>query len=454
MITRLKVNGFKNLIDVDVQFDFLNFIVGPNAVGKSNLFDFINMIHLHDSESIESSMRKIRSGDMNIQNLFQRINTVVLNSFEYELEVAPCDFIDNNFRNIIQYKGRIQFDKDASNEYPLFTNQEINLSKNKFKWLLDFKELNSGGTLNWHIEEPCPSALYKFQMIDGDIGKPVLYAGFKDLESTFSKEIQSWQIFRIETMNSEIEKSTENSTARRLSADGKNLVAYINSVFTRRKQVFDESEEDFCARLRHRLFECTNEIQDVRFRRPENFVFFQVQDRNNAWHNVSSLSSGTIIFLSLSVIEMDILPGVFLIEEPENGVYPSRLPALLRLLKDISFNPSKPVGPDNPFRQVIVNTHSSILVSLAPEESIIVVMPIHAMSKEKHRYMKPKFFGMRGTWREEAGMPVATISQVMDFLDPVSPRFEDDPLRLIDREDAQQVLERRRKVKVLTSEDA
>src|SRR6266496_485469 len=41
MLTRLKVTGFKNLVDVDVQFGPFTCIAGANGVGKSNLLDAI-----------------------------------------------------------------------------------------------------------------------------------------------------------------------------------------------------------------------------------------------------------------------------------------------------------------------------------------------------------------------------------------------------------------------------
>ncbi len=41
MLTRLKVSGFKNLVDVDVRFRPFTSVAGANGVGKSNLFDAI-----------------------------------------------------------------------------------------------------------------------------------------------------------------------------------------------------------------------------------------------------------------------------------------------------------------------------------------------------------------------------------------------------------------------------
>jgi DNA repair ATPase RecN len=44
MLTRLKVSGFKNLVDVDVSFGPFTCIAGANGVGKSNLFDAIHFL--------------------------------------------------------------------------------------------------------------------------------------------------------------------------------------------------------------------------------------------------------------------------------------------------------------------------------------------------------------------------------------------------------------------------
>lgn len=47
MLTRLKVNGFKNLVDVDILFGPFTCVAGANAVGKSNLFDAIRFLREH-----------------------------------------------------------------------------------------------------------------------------------------------------------------------------------------------------------------------------------------------------------------------------------------------------------------------------------------------------------------------------------------------------------------------
>jgi len=46
MLTRLKVDGFKNLVGVDVRFGPFTCIAGANGVGKSNLFDAVRFLSL------------------------------------------------------------------------------------------------------------------------------------------------------------------------------------------------------------------------------------------------------------------------------------------------------------------------------------------------------------------------------------------------------------------------
>mgnify|MGYP000924505618 FL=1 len=60
MLLRLRIQGFKNLRDVDIHFGPLTCFVGPNGVGKSNVFDAIQLLrHLADEE-IQKAAESIR----------------------------------------------------------------------------------------------------------------------------------------------------------------------------------------------------------------------------------------------------------------------------------------------------------------------------------------------------------------------------------------------------------
>ena len=61
MITRLKVNGFKNLVDVDLRFGPFTCIAGINGVGKSNLFDAIRFLSALASRPLTEAALSIRA---------------------------------------------------------------------------------------------------------------------------------------------------------------------------------------------------------------------------------------------------------------------------------------------------------------------------------------------------------------------------------------------------------
>ena len=60
MLTRLKVNGFKNLVDVDVRFGPFTCIAGANGVGKSNLLDAIAFMSALSERSLNEAALSVR----------------------------------------------------------------------------------------------------------------------------------------------------------------------------------------------------------------------------------------------------------------------------------------------------------------------------------------------------------------------------------------------------------
>ena len=44
MIRRVKIQGYKSLKDIEVELQPLTVIIGPNAAGKSNLFDALGLL--------------------------------------------------------------------------------------------------------------------------------------------------------------------------------------------------------------------------------------------------------------------------------------------------------------------------------------------------------------------------------------------------------------------------
>src|SRR5260370_31537662 len=61
MITRLQIDGFKNLRNVDIRLDAFTCVAGSNGVGKSNLFDAIRFLSaLADEKKLDEAARTVR----------------------------------------------------------------------------------------------------------------------------------------------------------------------------------------------------------------------------------------------------------------------------------------------------------------------------------------------------------------------------------------------------------
>ncbi|MBC7892274.1 MAG: AAA family ATPase, partial [Sphingobacteriaceae bacterium] len=76
MLTRLRVNGFKNLVGVDIRFGPFTCIAGVNGVGKSNLFDAIRFLSDLTHMPLVEAAKSVRSeGQKNsdIRDLFHKL---------------------------------------------------------------------------------------------------------------------------------------------------------------------------------------------------------------------------------------------------------------------------------------------------------------------------------------------------------------------------------------------
>jgi hypothetical protein len=141
-------------------------------------------------------------------------------------------------------------------------------------------------------------------------------------------------------------------------------------------------------------------------------------------------------------------------EEPENGIHPERIPAMIQLLRDLTtdIQESEPVGSGNPLRQVIINTHSPSVVMQVPDDSLIMAEPVEL--NQNGRFFKAlQLRCLPDTWRDRMGhsKPISK-GQLLAYLNPVARGQEDlwaertlDPQatrdrsrRVIDRQDLRQ----------------
>jgi hypothetical protein len=114
-------------------------------------------------------------------------------------------------------------------------------------------------------------------------------------------------------------------------------------------------------------------------------------------------------------------------EEPENGIHPERIPAMIELLRDLTTDTqeTEPAGPGNPLRQVIINTHSPSVVMQVPDDSLIMAEPVE-LTQNGRSFKALQLRCLPDTWRDKMGNSKAiSKGRLLAYLNPVARGEED-----------------------------
>ncbi len=266
------------------------------------------------------------------------------------------------------------------------------------------------------------------------------------------REMEAWRMLQLEP--SSLRRPDEFSAPTRLGTDGSHLAATLYRLARNAMpESYDSSTEEntsrTCSQVAIRLSELIDDVRDINIDRDEKreLLTLYAQDAEGTRHPARALSDGTLRFLALAVLEMDPeTQGVLCLEEPENGIHPARIPAILRLLRDIAVDASEPAGPENPLRQVIVNTHAPAVFQEVPDDSVVFVKTQEAMDQQKHLFRNAHFYCLSDTWRAKAGGELNVVARG-DLLAYLNPVLRDVPKeatakerRVVDREDLMPLL--------------
>lgn len=124
-------------------------------------------------------------------------------------------------------------------------------------------------------------------------------------------------------------------------------------------------------------------------------------------------------------------------------MHPRRIPAMLELLADLAVDPEEPVGPDNPLRQVIVNTHSPSVVAEVNDDALLVA----EVTPEGRRDWRLRLSFLPDTWRSRVSKDTPPVARgvLQDYLNPLGRTSDPEPprpgvRRVKDRPDLQMLL--------------
>ena len=362
MITELKIEGFKSFGSPaeTIELGPLNFVVGANASGKTNLLSALRFLQnavTHDVsyavsemggnaevrnkrlrqrrelKPVRLSLRLEKKFDISLAEDADQENLDVIRSFEYELDL---DLRSDDRTPSIQresLKGKYVRNGKTHNMGLLRSGKEV----------LVINPTNGNGT---HQTIPVPEQEPTRLALVG--------VGFFSVPATILREeIRGWRFHNfIPSVARQPYREEPDAT---LGPAGEKLAAILHRM----------SEEDRAAISRdlRAIVPGLKEIKTTKLPIEDTLAFQIVEDKLKAAINPASVSDGTVRLLALLVVTTRSVQdsSLITIEEPENGVHPHLAEYLVEILKSASER-----------SQVIVTTHSPALLDhLEPQEVIL-----------------------------------------------------------------------------------
>jgi predicted ATPase len=468
MLTRLKVSGFKNLVDVDVRFGPFTCVAGANGVGKSNMFDAIRFLSaLADRPLLDAalSVRDEGGRTADVRSLFHRVGDRYDDEMSFEAEmIIPAEGWDdlgqkaNASITFLRYSVSLAYRRDDSlrslGALELLKEELVHINLGEASKYLLFP--HSGG--EWRrsavkgrrsvpyfisTEGEGANRVIKLHQ-DGGGGRPLSRSAANLPRTVLSvanaaesptallarRELQSWRLLQLEP--SSLRRPDEFTAPARLGPDGSHLAAtlYHLARFKGGPPTDEGAEEELTeqvySQVANRLAELIDDVHAVWVDRDERreLLTLEITDRDRTSHPARALSDGTLRFLALAIIELDPeAQGLLCLEEPENGIHPERIPAMIRLLQDIATDVTAPLGIDNPLRQVIINTHSPVVVGQVPDDSLLVA-ELKETVQSGQTFKRVCFSTLPDTWREGApeGTNIVSRGKLLAYLNPIDHR--------------------------------
>lgn len=366
-------------------FTPLTIVAGANASGKSNLFDALQLLARLAETDLKTAFSEQRGNPTELftqygENWFapkmdftveMLVNRIVKDNWGLEAEL-------NNTR--LRYRVIIERKPNALGIDDLVVSYE-SLEKIKIEddiWVKTVPAKNAkqlwqtkraGGSKVPFIEtiEQNGITTIKIRQDRGQGGKATpanavaqtVLGGINsvDFPHAFAakEEMRGWKFLQLNP--EELREPTRQDVGLRdtITPGGKNLAAALYRI----RQTDPYNLVEVSRKLNSFLptFTEVNVYDD----KTNNQFIIKVKGEDGKEFSSRVLSEGTLRLLALCILEYDDKhTGLLCFEEPENGIHPFRMQAMAQLLKDLTIEFK---DCDALLRQVIVNTHSPVLVS-------------------------------------------------------------------------------------------
>ena len=464
MITRLQVDGFKNLESLDVHFGPFTCIAGTNGVGKSNIFDVLQFLGYLAEHPVLKAAEMVRGGGerylsgSSAFDIFGRRGGTTVGRIKIGVEMVIASTgtdelgqLSTATSNFLRYDLELRLERSSDDRRMITISREALVPINKgdakkhlpfpheAKWRerLIYNHRKSGAFISTEVKDG--QTLVNLHQDGGSGGRPNPFSAAKMPRTLLSsaryasesptvllakREIQQWKFLQLEPSGlrrpSELDKIGPHT---RVNWDGANLPGTVyrlaNDCAT---NDYYANEPALYARLANLLAKLLPDVRKVQVDKDEQrrLLTLEIIDRFGVKLPARSLSDGTLRFLALSILSADYTEDSLLfLEEPENGIHPDRVKDIIGLLEDMCFDPFDVEYDGEPIRQVIVNTHSPGVVAAVPDHSLLVVNQRTRLVDEQ-LVATASIGAIGGTWRTKTAGDIKQISlgQLLYYLDP------------------------------------
>ncbi|MGN9775517.1 AAA family ATPase [Micromonospora sp. H33] len=456
MLTRLQVQGFKNLLDVDVEFGPFTCIAGANGMGKSNVFDAIEFLSYLATDPLSEASQRVRSAAGNRggdpRDLFWdgyrsdrhqmtlSAEMIVPSEVEDELgERVQSTATHLRYEVTLRYEagrgdhglGRLQLvredlrqvdDSPASLRFPAaadFLNAVITRAEPGRLFLSTQRQTEDGLVVDVHAEQKRGS-MKRSRVAKGSSRTVLSTMTTADYPTVLAarREMQSWRRLALEP--SALRAPDGTVSPEILAPDGRYLPSTLYRIAHGPDWSAAAEPERVYAAVAGRLSDLSGvavEDLEVEYDEARELFTLFLRERGGLRLPARALSEGTLRFLALCVLLEDSqFTGLICMEEPENGIHPANLPAMVQLVRDLAVDPGHPPGDDNPFRQVIINTHSPGVVQLCDPADLLLaetrLRPVPHGDAGRTLALLP----FRNSWRARPGTPTFSHADVVPYL--------------------------------------
>jgi len=386
MLTRIEIDGFKTFNKFSVDLRPFQVILGPNAVGKSNLFDALHLLSRLAEADLYTAFRDLRGEPREMFSVVTPGRSADQMTFAVEVLIDPAvrdpwgvEVRPKHTR--IRYELKLARKMEANGVERLYVTDENAkpiLGKDdpwrKLSKAFHDAYVARGRRKPWlETQEQDGSPAFKISQ-DGHAGRtrPADAAESTNLSGVASaefphlfalrEELRSWRFLQL---NPEALRQPSSAlSADRLLHDGGNLAAVLARIKNETRT--DDRPKGIIADISATLAHLVPGVRTLEVVEDEKNKEFRIDIRMQDGHTYPSrvLSDGTLRILALVALMYDPKErGLVCFEEPENGVHPFRLGQMVTTLKSLTSSlDAEVVDKDEPLKQVILNSHSPVVL--------------------------------------------------------------------------------------------